>query len=388
MILKADKILRYVAMLSMGAALMMSCDNKLVFETEGDCEDVVLVSLKYDYNIQRADMRKDHVGWTRVMALDESGTLVAEKTVANNASSSPIRDNDFCVEFRGLQPGRYHFMAMAMQRPYDELASRPKARFRAEFPKTGEKIEKLKVMLDRQATATAEGYFPVDAPKEGLDTLWLGFDPSRSVTVLPVEQQVGRVLRDTVSLMRETKYLHLTLHNVEENLKAEIWDSQYRVRIVDNNGTLGYDSTVLADDVLEYTPFAQWTTALSKNGVAYYSEEEAKDAPAEDPIIERAAHFNLSFSRLMYYTSLAEGKNAALQIFDAGTGKVVAEIDLPMYLSFGRDAFAVHRYSSQEYLDREYNYNLDFFLQHGEWKYLDVKVNITAWSRRFQNVTL
>lgn len=49
-------------------------------------------------------------------------------------------------------------------------------------------------------------------------------------------------------------------------------------------------------------------------------------------------------------------------------------------------AYEIYSYGSQEYLDREYDYHLDFLLQAGEWKSL--YINVLSWSRRIDNVTL
>lgn len=382
MISKADNILRKAALMLAGAVSMMSCQKHLVFEDEGNCEDVVEVYIKYDYNIQRADMRAAHVGWAQVYALDQNGKVAAVKTV----SPEEAADKNSTVRFDGLHPGRYTFVAMAMQSPYEKLAKGEDSRFRATFPSVGSAVSDLTVKLDRNAVPGSD-LCAVDAPANGLDTLWMGRSIKPQGIVMPEEvDQRGNVICDTISLVRDTKYLHLTLHQLEN--RADIHDADFAVRIIDANGCLAWDNSLVKDADLLYTPHASWTTALSQKGVPYYSEEAASHAPADDPIVERAAHFDISFSRLMYYMSSAQGNNAELQIVNVSTGEEVARINLPYYLAFGRDAFAVNRYSEQEYLDREYDYHLDFFLQNGDWKYISLKVNIMDWSKRFQKEIL
>lgn len=364
----------------LGASALTGCDD-VIYDGEGDCQDYVYVHLKYDYNIQRADMRAAHVGYAIIYALDDNNKIVAQQTVANTAAGAPLKENDFAVRFEGLQPGKYHFMAMAMQRPYEECAAGKGARFRATLPPTGD-INVFNVKLDRNATAVENDLYPVDAPSVGLDTLWIG--QSKGLVMPPVDEQRSRIHRDTVSLVRDTKYLNLTLHQIGD--AANIHDKDFMVRIIDANGWLGYDNELKTDQTLLYTPHAQWTTAMSQNGVTYYTDAASEQAPEDDPIVERAAHFEISFSRLMYYASAAQGKNAVLQIVNVTDGTVPVQIALPYYLAFGRNAFATQHYSEQEYLDREYQYNLDFFLQEGNWKFLDLKVNIMAWAIRIQNV--
>lgn len=382
MVIKAENILCKAALLLAGTATLLSCQKHLVFEDEGNCEDIVEVYLKYDYNIQRADMRPYHVRWANVYAIDEKGNVAAVKTV----SPAEAADKNSTVKFDGLQPGRYTFAAMAMQSPYQNLAKGMDARFRATFPAVGAPISDLKVKLDRTAIPGSDAY-AVEAPTSGLDTLWMGRSiKPQGIIVQKEEDQRGDVIRDTISLVRDTKYLHLTLHQIKN--RADIHDTDFAVRISDSNGSLAWNNNLVADDQLVYTPHACWTTALSENGVAYDSEEEASSAPATDPIVERAAHFDISFSRLMYYATALEGINASLSIYNVHTGKEVVQLNLPYYLSFGRDAYSVRNYSRQEYLDREYDYHLDFFLEdnNDEWAYMNIKVNILPWVMRIQHI--
>lgn len=385
---RAINILRAAILLLAALSSLWSC--RAVYEDSTDCDDIVMVHLKYDYNTARADMRRYHVGWVRVYAVDQNGIVEAYADCANTAASKPLAREDFAAEFKALKGGRYNFRAVAFQRPYDELVAGEGARFDVEFPQVGEDFDQLLVKLRKSATKTAMDFSDhrIEAPKCGLDTLWMTLDMDRYLDVRPLEEQTGVIIRDTVSLIRDTKYLHLTLNQLDE--KDNIHASDFAVRIVDNNAVLGYDNTVLDDEDVDYIPFAAWTTALSREGVAYYSDEEAEKAPADDPIVERAAHFDISFSRLMYYLK-DEGENARLQIARMEDGKVadvVVDINLPYYLSFGRGAFETARYSAQEYLDREYDYNMDFFLQAGKWKYITVKVNVMKWSKRFQQEIL
>lgn len=385
MILKAENILvKRVSALLVCAAALMSCQKNIIFEYEGNCEDVVEVYLKYDYNIQRADMRADHVGWAQVYAIDQNGNVAASSVV----NAAEAHDKNSTVKFRGLQPGRYTFMAMAMQHDYEKLAAKKAARFRATLPANGTPVSGFGVKLDREPVAGSD-FFSVKAPSAGLDTLWVGQSIAPAGVEVPAyDQQRGKVIRDTVSLVRDTKYLHLTLHQITN--RADIYDTDFAVAIADANGSIAWDNSLVKDDKLVYTPFACWTTALSQNGVAYDSEEEASKAPESDPIVERAAHFDISFSRLMYYAAAAEGTNAELTIVNVNTGKEVVRLNLPYYLSFGRDAYSVRNYSRQEYLDREYDYHLDFFLEdaNSEWAYLNLRVNILPWVMRIQHSIL
>lgn len=65
-----------------------------------------------------------------------------------------------------------------------------------------------------------------------------------------------------------------------------------------------------------------------------------------------------------------------------------AYINLTQFLSEGRIAYDIRNYGAQEYLDREYNYHLNLFLQGNKWKYCDIVVNVLGWARRKENIEL
>ena len=57
-------------------------------------------------------------------------------------------------------------------------------------------------------------------------------------------------------------------------------------------------------------------------------------------------------------------------------------------LANGRSAYELAGYGKQEYLDREHEYHLDFFLIGDKWQYVDVRIDVLAWGKRIQNVDL
>lgn len=349
----------------MMAAIGMLASCSMMTEDLEPCPpatQVVRLHFKYDYNIQRADMFSAHVGEVRLFVVDDAtGLVVKDTTVSNRDNADVIKHHPgnqyFAVDFHDLKPqGTYRFVAMAQQRPYDETSIRPEDRFMGAFPAMGEAADRLTMTLTRDADDH------VNAPSCGLDTLWMG-NTVKAVTV-PVTEG-SYIINDTISMVRDTKYLTLTLRQLDD--PANIKDADFRVEITDRNGRLAWDNALLDDATLLYTPHAQRTTEVLNT-----SQE----------VTARAAHYDISFSRLMIYEKVT-GKNAILKIIDNNTDDVVAEIDLPSTLAQGRSAYE-QDYSPQEYLDREYDYDLDLFLRNGQWVYGNVIVNINSWAIRIQ----
>ena len=214
-------------------------------------------------------------------------------------------------------------------------------------------------------TETPDGFATVEHQSQPLDTLWQGLSDQL------VEVKDLQVTRHTISLIRDTKQLTIRLHQLEEPTHISADDFSYQ--ITDTNGDINYDNSLLPDEELIYTPYKTWTT-------------EFKDP--EGKVTERTAHAALMFNRLVLHPSSENDKNAILSIWNKKTGEEVARINLADCLSQGRGAFEHMNYSPQEFLDREYDYKLDFFLKGDQWQYIQLGISILDWSKRIQRADL
>lgn len=371
---------------------MMTDDLEPCVEYVENASTAVCVQFKYDYNIQRADMFTNHVGAVRLFVIDDAtNNVVRDTTVTNRDNNQALRSHDFAITFTDLTQGSaYRFVAMALQRPYDETMQHAEDKFVGTFPAKGNSITDLKMKLTHSDDADALGRHAVEAPSCGLDTLWMGNTTHKFVVpqmtnekeiscdtvvtadgVTTISRHTRYIARDTVSLVRDTKYLSVSLHNLDA--PSSIGHEDFRVEIVDDNALLDWDNSVIPMAQLLYTPHAQWTA-------------EALDS--DNSVMERTAHYDLSFSRMLYHSSAATGKNARLRIIRVSDGHIVADINLPSHLAMGRKAYEQLNYSEQEYLDREYDYDLHFFIRGDEWLYASLRINILSWALRIDNITL
>lgn len=374
----------YIFSLLIAALTMNSCTAIMDDDLE-PCTTTVRVHLKYDYNILRADMFSDHVGEVRLFVVDDKTNAVVKDTIVSNRDNSDAikhhsASQTFHIDFNNLPDGgQYRFVAYALQKPYDETQQHHADKFVITTPQRNGDVTALESRLSRNATADAAGRHAVVAPDCGLDTLWMGHT-TKPVT-LP-KQKVGMVvINDTVSMVRDTKYLTLRLHNIDAGKRAEIYADDYDVEITDDNGLLGWNNELLTNkdgETLLYTPFHQRTNE-------YLGRTEA--SPDDDVVIEREAFYELSFSRLMFREGAQAGSNARLKIIRKSDNMVIVDVNLPYYLAAGRGYYPMYNYKEQEYLDREYSYSLDFFIKGDSWSELQlpVPVAITAWVIRFQN---
>lgn len=255
-----------------------------------------------------------------------------------------------------LEPGKYRFATFAFQKKYEDALAQPGAKFQIALPQQGDNITALHARLDREQGK-------VNNQSQPLDTLWQGLSNEL------VEVKDLQVTRHTIGLVRDTKQLTISLHQTDEPANINADDFSYQ--ITNANGDISYDNSLLPDEELTYTPYYTWTT-------------EFKDT--EGNVKERTAHAALMFSRLIWHPAEENDKNAILTITNKTTGEEVARINLADFLAQGRGAFEARHYSEQEFLDREYDYKLDFFLQGNQWKYVQLSISILDWSKRIQRV--
>ena len=201
-----------------------------------------------------------------------------------------------------------------------------------------------------------------------------------------------------ISLVRDTKRLHLSIRQADDPAHCDIAD--YDITLVDCNGRILWDNTVATpttpteptiptepttptEPTITYTPFARWNTYY--DGLTGQSPQQR---PATDDQLEETAHADLDFNRLMLRSAEEPVSPAILTITHRADGRQVARINLPEILAQGRGAFERYAYSPQEFLDRAYDYRLDFILVGGQWRYMSLGIHTLPWTIRWQNVDL
>lgn len=358
--------LKYMFLALVSLAMLSSCET--IKDDGDDTYCGLFITFKYDYNLQRADMFKDHVGSVMLYVFDSDGNFVRtyeENDVPGMGTLLYDGSYAYCMHITDLPRGDYRFVALAQQDNYFDLLPTPGAKYRRSTLSPGDNFEQLTVTLDRSAALGAKGVSRVnnEAP---LDTLWHGMSGDVSITFRDYQYNVT-----TISMTRDTKMLTIGLHNLDEASRKNISADEFNFYILDNNGTLAYNNSLLPDEDIIYTPYHKWdTTSTDERG----------------NVLDKTAHATITFNRLVWKEQ--PDQNALLIIENRATGKQVAAINLTDFLAQGRNAYDTYAYSRQEYLDRSYDYYLDFFIKNDTWQYADVRINVLSWAKRIQNVTL
>ena len=110
-----------------------------------------------------------------------------------------------------------------------------------------------------------------------------------------------------------------------------------------------------------------------------------------NPLLYKNASVTDDQYAILNMEDVAKSRNAVLLIRKKDTGEIIFGINLPYLLSSGRN-YQERYYHYQEYLDREYDYRLQFIIKGGRVDeiqfFLGTHVHIIPWTVRQQHEIL
>ena len=161
----------------------------------------------------------------------------------------------------------------------------------------------------------------------------------------------------------------------------------YDMRIDDRNTQIRWDNSLDESLAVKYTPHAMWETydrtpATDGSGNPVGTATRQTDEGA----VGKMAHADFMTSRILIHDNAAD--DATLSITNNQTGVEVVRVNLPDLLSRLTTWEDAQRYSKQEFLDRGYDYQLDFFLKNDRLAYVYIRISVLGWAVRWQPVEL
>lgn len=336
---EASKLL----LLTVLAGAMASCDSVLDHE-EGDCTVEYRVRFKYDYNMKYANAFANEVKTVTLYAFDNNGQFVYQKTEEGNI----LKADDYSMKV-DVEPGDYHLIAWA---GLDDQS------FAVPLLTPGvSDIDELTVKANRISQTRANGENENFVTKQ-LSSLWHG-ESVRSFT------RSGKQDIITIDLVKNTNTLRIVLNQMEG---TEINIDKFDFSVYDDNGLMNYDNRLLKDDLLTYKPYSK------NSGTTTRATENGEDTPISVAVAQ------ISVARL-----IAE-KKPMLRITNKVTEEVVIQLPLIEYLKLLRmDQYT--SMSDQEYLDRQDEYSLTFFLDK-DMSWLKTTIIINGWTIRLNDSDL
>ena len=311
-----------------------SCLNGLIFEGEGDCGIYYRIRFKYDYNIKFADAFANEVKSLALYVFDENDVLVEEiATTDVEALSSGAYE----IELE-LEPGNYNLVAWGGLMNEESFDLLPDAQ-------VGEtKLEELQVKMHRQYDENGKAGVCDD-----LLPLYHGTMPL-------VVTEVPGTYTETMSLMKNTNSIRILLHEMSgHNVDAD----KFIFEINDDNGFYGWDNAILDDEMITYSAWHQSTGS----------------ADVDDAEVKAVTSVNVALAELTIGRMRA-GDSPVLHIKSRETGEDVFRIPVADYALLVKGNYR-EQMGDQEYLDRQDEYTMTFFLDEGEW--VSSVIYINSW---------
>lgn len=310
-----------------------SCKEGFIYEGEGDCGTYYNIEFKYDYNLKFADAFANEVKSVALYVFDSDDTLVEAITESDEAK---LQAENFSIPLE-LESGKYELVAWAgilNEESFDLLAD-------VQVGKT--KKQELQVRLKSVENKVSED----------LNPLFHGTMPLNYTT------EPG-TYTETMSLVKDTNVVRIVLQQMSDGIVAE----QFRYEITADNGLLDWNNDVLADGTLTYEP---WSVSTGTADVA--PDYGTSSATRADEVSVAVAEFTVN--------RMIDGQSPILTIYNVEDDTKVLSIPVADYALLVKGNYNAQM-SNQEYLDRQDEYNMTFFLdENGDW--LSASIIVNSW---------
>ena len=312
---------------------MASCESGLIFEGEGDCGVYYRIRFKYDYNIKFADAFAHEVNSIALYVFNEDDILVQEIATTDKAA---LASGTFEIPLE-LLPGQYTLLAWGGLMEEESFDLLPTAVVGLTT------LQEMQVKMHRQHNDAGEA-----SVSEDLLPLYHG------TMTLNVIDYPG-TYTETMSLMKNTNTIRILLHEMSGH---DVDADKFIFEINDSNGLYDWDNTLLSDELITYSAWHQSTGS----------------ADMED-YTRAVTSVNVALAELTIGRMRA-GHSPVLHIKNRATGEDVFRIPLADYALLVKGNYRKEM-GDQEYLDRQDEYTMTFFLDEGEW--VSSVIYINSW---------
>lgn len=304
----------FAVLLASGTWAVTSCNS--FDEDLPECR--LFVSFKYDYNMLFTDAFHTQVDKIELYVFDRDGKFLFKQM----EEGATLATGNYRMEVE-LPVGEYRLMAWAgVRESYDVTPLTPGV----------STLTDLRLRLKREETLLIE---------HKLEPLWYGEINHVSFTGTTHQTEVINLIKDT------NKIRFIFQGYSDDDWGLNIDDYNYEVQ--ESNGHLGYDNSLLEDDVLSFHP--------------YYRQQ----------VSPSAATVELNTMRLM------ADRQTRFMVTEKATGKKVFNINLIDYI--GMTNMEGYNMSAQEYLDRQDEYRIVFFFS-DSWHAVQIQIN--GWTYYIQ----
>lgn len=328
----------------LGSALLQSGCESMVYDGTDCTGSYNLIRLTYDRNMKYADAFDAEVERVSLLAFRAAdGALVKRIDMEADDLS---RDNEVVLD---VDPGEYDILVWAgrYEKSFDIAQGMPSGAVMSDFH--------CRMRRDGNGEVTGD-----------LARLYHGTLHLSCPYASPSHPN-----RVEIPLTKDTNSVRVLLQQVSgEPLDV----SNFKFEITDANGWLNADNSLRADNIITYRPWDLYSGSVDINTNPTDAPADGRGAmPAEGGgrSSVSAAMAEFTVGRLMW------GAEPRLKITNMETGREVLDININEYAMLVR-GFYNRTMSEQEYLDRQDEYNMTFFLDRNmEW--LKTVIIINDW---------
>ena len=318
-----------------------SCST--IFDYEGDCSYTYHVKFEYTKNILNAEAFAGNVMYISLYVFDaETGLLV----YTGEDSGDALNSKDYMMQL-DLNPGTYDLLAWCGTAVADNKVIVPEV----EVGKTT--MEEVDCIFDRFSNAEHSSCI--------LENIGNLFHGKERVTFTDDEGKHVHVL----SLTKNTNSVRIVLQSLQKGQYLSKDDFDFRIQ--DCNGNMNYDNSLAACELMTY--HAWGISEISAGVDADVNDDVHKKLPTRADNTSTAVMAELTIGRLM------TENEPKLVVYNKTSEALVLSIPLKDYALMVK-GYGYSHWSDQEYLDRQDNYTMTFFLDElGTWVASHVIIN-------------
>lgn len=330
--------------ITLGGSLA-SCEG--IYDYEGDCSVTYEVGIKFTRNILDANAFSSKVNSVTVLVYNTSGNLVYHNTEAGET----LKNDDYTMAI-DVQPGTYDILVWGGLEDGNSFLLNNGA-----LPTT---LSDAICEMQRETTGD------MHISKNMLSPLFHGMAKN---VVIEDNDEIGIIRVANIDLTKDTNTIRVMLtHNNEELIDPD----NFSFSITDSNGKLNYDNSLLNDhDILyrEHTKYDLPTVSFDEQGTR------------ATVTVTNSMMAEMDMSRLM------ADRNPRLVINRSDSEEPVLSLPLTQLLLHAKGE-AKKSMDDQEYLDRQDEYTLVFFLNDDNGWNLSAGIYINGWHMRYQSSDL
>lgn len=308
------------SLLGLLTCLFASCNT--IYDDAGDCTPGYLVKFTDDMNLNYADAFDSEVNSISLYAFNTDGTLVWQKT--ESGSDIHPEDGTYEMDISELTPGDYTLVAWGDLQDNTSFT----------IPNMINGVSTLDELTCRLERTRSR-----DDDTDVVDTRLTPLFHAITEINIP-EDDDGGVHRYNMQLTKDTKNITVVLQQLNGGTLST---DDYEFIIEADNGHLNYDNNLLTDE----EPFLYKAWNVQSTDLS-------------------AVVANLTTSRLMQSTGQRSYTRPTLTVRKNSDKSTILSIPIIEYALMVR-SITGRATTDQEYLDRQGDYSMTFFLQDGKW---------------------